>query len=514
MLENTIKWAYTRFIQKNPFFATILFYLQLKEDPTIMTIGTDGENLFYNKNFLQTTIAKTGNRDVLVSIFAHEVLHIALKHIIRRGNRDIDIYNEACDYVVNSLLKNIGFTEIPGWLYESRFDGMSVEEVYEILIKEREKQYIAQNKSSQNYSSSTQSNDTKCSNNSSQPGSNNSEDPSVSPENHNQNSSGTNNVDNSQSNNACSSFSPSGGNKNNSSSSDNNGTQESPTTQNGNQISGSGVDSNQSGTPSRNNASHNTQNTSGSQSSHNDKDNSSQSSRQQRGLDNHDEWKNVSAKEKNQIEKKLNDIIVRASEAAKIRGNLPAGLKRIVEDIINPKVDWRSALNVFLQPVRCDYQYNPPDRRFLGLDDLEDEVILPDFGEKGIEDIVIAIDTSGSISDAQLSQFMTEIKEILSAYTSVRGYLVLCDADINGWYEISSEMTPINIEVHGGGGTDFKPVFNEIAKRGINPCGLVYLTDGDGYYPTSPPPYPVMWVLTKSYHVEPPWGLKTEIDLV
>ena len=59
------------------------------------------------------------------------------------------------------------------------------------------------------------------------------------------------------------------------------------------------------------------------------------------------------------------------------------------------------------------------------------------------------------------------------------------------------------IQIHGGGGTDFRPVFEEIKKRGVQPQFLVYLTDGYGTYPDIAPDYPVLWLSTGS---KPPWG--------
>ena len=71
------------------------------------------------------------------------------------------------------------------------------------------------------------------------------------------------------------------------------------------------------------------------------------------------------------------------------------------------------------------------------------------------------------------------------------------------------EDLPVKLDPKGGGGTDFRPVFNEVEDRGIDPACVVYLTDGWGVYPEEEPPYPVLWVLTQepsnpNYH--PPFG--------
>jgi predicted metal-dependent peptidase len=199
--------------------------------------------------------------------------------------------------------------------------------------------------------------------------------------------------------------------------------------------------------------------------------------------------------------------LIRAAQVAKSQGRCPAGFSEIVDDLLRPQQDWRTLLALFVQPHAHDYDWLRPDRRLLGAYGL----YLPTlFGEK-VEDLVVAIDTSGSISSNELRTFMSELHGILQAYPHMHVYLVTCDARVWGWQELTSQ-DPVPTEIQGRGGTDFRPVFDEIEKRSILPSAAVFLTDGMGDYPDQTPPYPVLWVLTPR-HQEPPFGTLTVLNI-
>jgi predicted metal-dependent peptidase len=202
--------------------------------------------------------------------------------------------------------------------------------------------------------------------------------------------------------------------------------------------------------------------------------------------------------------------VAQAADAARKRGQLPAGLERLVQAALYPKVDWRQALANFLQPTRCDYSFNPPDRRFLNGE--YGEIALPDFQEEALEDVVIAIDTSGSIGNKELTQFLAEVRGIITSYPQFRGHLVTCDAEVQEWHELTQDGWP-PIKCKGGGGTDFRPVFAEVQKRGIDPSALVYLTDAEGDFPKDPPGYPVLWVVLNNPRATVPFGARVDMEV-
>jgi predicted metal-dependent peptidase len=110
------------------FYTTILFSLKQEWNNKVSTAGIDGTSLLINPDFFLTL-----NKKERVGLLAHEVMHVALNHITRKGKRDPKIYNMAGDYVINLLLKN--YTLPNGGLYDTKFTGMSTEQVYDYLIK-------------------------------------------------------------------------------------------------------------------------------------------------------------------------------------------------------------------------------------------------------------------------------------------------------------------------------------------------------------------------------------------
>lgn len=117
---------------KAPFFGHIAMRLKLTNaDEWSNTAATDGRHLYYNTTFINELPPKQ-----VEFLVAHEVLHIVYDHLGRRGHREPRLSNIAADYVVNAdcLDQNIG-QMIPDTLYESKYSGMSYEEVYDDLEK-------------------------------------------------------------------------------------------------------------------------------------------------------------------------------------------------------------------------------------------------------------------------------------------------------------------------------------------------------------------------------------------
>ncbi|MBC7106614.1 MAG: hypothetical protein H5T97_11805, partial [Firmicutes bacterium] len=195
--------------------------------------------------------------------------------------------------------------------------------------------------------------------------------------------------------------------------------------------------------------------------------------------------------------------LVSAASVARERGTLPAGLEVFVKAAKEPAVPWRQLLSEFLTRVRSGYTWHPFDRRFAHAG-----VYLPDFGSPGVEEIVLALDTSGSISDDELSQFLAEVKAVVDC-DPLRLHVVLCDAAVWSWDTVEQGEPAPHVRVRGRGGTDFRPVFDEVQRRGVFPSALVYLTDGHGAYPELPPPYPVLWVLVDD--CAPPFGARVRM---
>ena len=180
----------------------------------------------------------------------------------------------------------------------------------------------------------------------------------------------------------------------------------------------------------------------------------------------------------------------------------------LIEQARKPKVDWREVLRAFMQQsvYAPDYRFSQPNRRYLGLG-----LYLPVLAGENVRAVVIAVDTSGSVSQALLEQFHGEIKCVLDEVRPERTVVVYADYVVQAVAEVLPDDAFV-FEAKGRGGTSFIPVFEHVAKEGIDPDCLVYLTDLEGEAPALPPEYPVLWV-TPPTRLVPPWGRKVELHM-
>lgn len=126
-----LKKARIQLILDHPFFASLALRLSYMEDNQVQTAITNGKNIRYNPAFIEKLPIKQ-----VAAIIAHEVLHISSLHHTRRANRDKAIWNKAADYAINPLLRKAKFQLPDNALLDDRFQNMSAERIYSILIKE------------------------------------------------------------------------------------------------------------------------------------------------------------------------------------------------------------------------------------------------------------------------------------------------------------------------------------------------------------------------------------------
>ena len=143
---------------------------------------------------------------------------------------------------------------------------------------------------------------------------------------------------------------------------------------------------------------------------------------------------------------------------------------------------------------------------------------------KRIKEFVIAIDTSGSVSGEAVQNFVQKTYNILlqqeNYFTKINLHLILCDAAVQADIKITKreelEKAIMNLEIKGGGGTDFRPVFRHVDrliqdKEFTNLKGVLYFTDGEGVYPEKQPTYRTAFVFVRDdYQVPevPVWAIK------
>lgn len=217
-------------------------------------------------------------------------------------------------------------------------------------------------------------------------------------------------------------------------------------------------------------------------------------------------WSKSKGKNAKDDQAKWKNIGKQALEHARQQDKLPAGFERLFDET-QPKEDWRQVLINYIQPYSNDYSFNPVDRRFL-----DEEFALPDIQQgQQIDWLAVAIDTSGSIGQVELNAFVGEIKAILGSFDKVKIRLTFCDARASEFVELD-EYDPAKVKVTGGGGTDFRPVFNLIEKEPTNPVALVYFTDLYGDFPAEAPYYDVIWINT-SIGQQAPFGKNLNYEI-
>lgn len=192
------------------------------------------------------------------------------------------------------------------------------------------------------------------------------------------------------------------------------------------------------------------------------------------------------------IEIKNTININQAAEVAKNSGKLPASLKGIIEDINKPKVNWKHVLARFLRANnKSDFSWTRPNRRFIA-----SGLYLPSLHTPSLEQIVVAVDTSASISEDELIQFVTETSTILQDLNPELVHFLQCDTEVKSHDKYTREDLPLKVEYIGRGGTDFKPVIDFVNENIPNASALVYLTDLECSSFGKKPNYPVLWVST------------------
>jgi predicted metal-dependent peptidase len=185
--------------------------------------------------------------------------------------------------------------------------------------------------------------------------------------------------------------------------------------------------------------------------------------------------------------------MAQAAQAAKMMGKLSANMQRLVDETLTPKVDWRDVLQRFLVKCRNDSRsFSRFNRRFIA-----QGMYLPTVSGEAMGEVCFAVDCSGSIDQHTVNQFAAEINKVKEDLMPARIHVLYFDSEVSH-VETYEPDDMLDIKPHGGGGTDFAPVFNKIVELGIDPVAVVFLTDlcCDSF--GTQPDAPVLWVTTET----------------
>jgi predicted metal-dependent peptidase len=177
----------------------------------------------------------------------------------------------------------------------------------------------------------------------------------------------------------------------------------------------------------------------------------------------------------NQRQGKWKKIISEGAAMAKQQGKLPAGLERMIEDILDSKIGWKEKLYKYIvDQIVCDFTWSKPSKRSWGLN-----TYLPSPLKESIK-IVASVDTSGSIGEDELQAFLSELVSIGNSFENIEIEIIVCDAAVHETYVLDKNNVDdiMNLKMSGGGGTSHEPIIKHI-KENITDCKIaVHFTDG------------------------------------
>lgn len=472
--------AKVQLVLNHPFFGVLVCHLPTEPvDPVVMlamgappTAMVDGHKIYYNEEWVKSLPEKQR-----MGLLCHEILHPALQHLWRRGQRDPELWNQACDYVVNDIILNgtkgggpTGFELPPGGLVDPQFSGMAVEQVYHILkeqqtgkTKKRAKEgkvldgHLEKEYQKGKGAGKGQPQDKKGKGN------------------------GGGDKDEKKDEKK--------GKGKGQGKDEAKAKEEEAKKDEGNGAPDSGADKGQEDAPSH---------------------------EQQEGQGGDIDFDEQPLGEGDEpIEEVWKGLLTQAAMVAKARGNLPGQMERLVGEITRPKVPWQRIIEMYInETVRDDYDMMKQDRRFI-----QQGIYFPDL-QSNAASVVVAVDTSGSIGGEELKTFVGEITGILRCRGVARMRLLACDAEVT-LDEMVLPTDPIPENFPGGGGTDFRPVFKKIAENrdGTPPALIVYLTDGCGTFPERDIGIPTVWMIATHSSLpdeslpKPPFGVTLRYDL-
>jgi predicted metal-dependent peptidase len=213
----------------------------------------------------------------------------------------------------------------------------------------------------------------------------------------------------------------------------------------------------------------------------------------------------LSQAERDAIKDEIKEAMLAAASATQDAGNIPAGVKRMIQALTEPKMNWRELLRMQLEStIKSDYTWMRSSRKGWHMD-----AVMPGMKLDPMIDIAVAIDTSGSIGEAMLKDFLSEIQGIMDSFPAYKIHVFSFDTEVCNPQQYNSENLDsiAEYEPGGGGGTDFTAIFNYLKAEEIEPKRLVVFTDGYPFGSWGDENYTdTVWVLHGTTTIVPPWG--------
>lgn len=183
----------------------------------------------------------------------------------------------------------------------------------------------------------------------------------------------------------------------------------------------------------------------------------------------------LTAEEKKAIRDEIKEAMVAAAQSAGA-GKVPAGVARMIKDFTEPKMDWRQLLRMNIQSIlKSNFSFARPNRK-----SMHSGAILPGMMNEETIDVSVAIDMSGSISNKQAMDFLSEVKGIMDEYQDFKLDIWCFDTDVYNYQKFSGDNADeiMDYQVKGGGGTAFEANWEFMKDNDIQPKKFIMFTDG------------------------------------
>ena len=211
-----------------------------------------------------------------------------------------------------------------------------------------------------------------------------------------------------------------------------------------------------------------------------------------------------------EIEQEWDEARQQAAQSAKAAGKLPGSLAELLGDAHRHTADWREQLRDFMTATaKNDYTWSRPNRRHIA-----SGLYLPSMHSEAMGSIVLAIDTSGSMSSEDLAAAWAEIRAIADELSPERVIVIQCDTTVTDVAEYDADDLPDTLVTRGRGGTAFSPALARMEDYADAAVAL-YFTDLHCYdFGTTPNrPMPLMWIVQKNGNeMTPPFGDVVRLD--
>jgi len=229
------------------------------------------------------------------------------------------------------------------------------------------------------------------------------------------------------------------------------------------------------------------------------------------GFDSHD-WEGATDMDADEIRELAREIDEAVRQGALIASKLGSGGDRNLEELMQPQIDWRETLREFIHTTCAGSDYSTwkrPNRRYIGAN-----IYMPSGISQQVDELVVAIDTSGSIGSVALSAFLTEVKSVCDTVKPNKVRVLYWDTKVcrDEAYEMH-ELDDLvkSTKPAGGGGTCVECVTEYMQEQGIKPQACIVLTDGDLYRGWGTWNTPVLWCILDNDSKKPDVGTTVHI---